>query len=74
MTQTERILTRLNSGPMCSMEPLDWDPRIYRVAARIKDLRDTGQNITASVCQEHFDPVSNHARYKLTDQSQRSLF
>lgn len=74
MTQTERILHRLNSGPMCSMEPLDWEPRIYRVAARIKDLRDRGHDITAAVCQEHFDPTSNHARYKLATQSQEELF
>ena len=74
MTQTERILTRLKAGPLCSMSPLDWEPRIYRVAARVKDLRDSGVEITAAVCQQHFDPTSNHAVYQLEIQDQGALF
>ena len=69
MTQCERILHRLNAGAMCSMEPLDWTPRIYRVAARVKDLRDRGHDIRTRVCAEHDGAA--HAVYWLV---QGSLF
>jgi hypothetical protein len=71
MSQNERLLTRLRIGPMCAMEPLDWTPRIYRTAARIKDLRDAGQPISTDVCGEH---RNNHAVYKLETQDQGELF
>jgi hypothetical protein len=50
---------------------LDWTPRIYRTAARIKDLRDAGQPISTDVCGEH---RNNHAVYKLETQDQGELF
>lgn len=73
MSQSERILRRLNQGPMCSMEALDWEPRIYRVAARIKDLRNSGYEIVSDLCAEH-GRTENHAVYRLIEQDQGSLF
>lgn len=67
MTQTERILRRLNMGPMSSMEPLEWEPRIVRVAARIKDLRDQGYRIETT-------QAKNHVVYTLQTQAQGELF
>lgn len=64
MTQAERLLARLDDGPLCAMEPLDWSPRIYRVAARIKDLRNRGHVIiTERKCSEHGGAA--HALYRL---------
>ena len=55
------------------MEPLEWEPRIYRVAARIKDLRDSGHRIeTYQTCNLHRDP-QHHAAYELADQAQMRL-
>lgn len=73
MTQNDRILNRLRMGALCSMEPLDWEPRIYRVAARIKDLRDGGHEIISDMCGEH-GRTENHAVYRLVGQDQGSLF
>ena len=71
MSQKERLLRRLNAGIMCAMEPLDWSPRIYRVAARIKDLRDDGYQIETGVC-EHSGQT--HAVYRLVTADQGALF
>lgn len=72
-SQKDRILRRLNLGQLCSMEPLDWEPRIYRVAARVKDLRDDGHQIVSDLCGEH-GCTENHAVYRLVEQDQGALF
>jgi hypothetical protein len=74
MTQTERILYRLNVGPMCSLEPLDWEPRITRTAARIQDLKDRGVNVMARECLIHDHPTAHHVIYELETIKQGSLF
>lgn len=72
MSQNTRILNRLKMGQMCSTEPLEWQPRIVRVAARVKDLRDQGFEIeTETTCGIH---GSQHALYRLVDQDQGRLF
>ena len=61
-TQQERILTFLqNHGSITSLEAMQ-ELRIYRLAARIKDLRDKGWRITT-----HSEPHARgtHARYTL---------
>lgn len=74
MTQTERILVRLNTGPMCSMEALRWEPPITRVAARILDLRDAGHEIESrQSCGLHREPA-HHACYRLLNGDQGELF
>jgi hypothetical protein len=73
MSQTERILARLKYGSMCSLEPLDWEPRITRTAARIQDLKDQGNEITASPCI-HSVKTSAHVVYELADENQGRLF
>jgi hypothetical protein len=73
MSQTERILARLNYGPLCSLEPLDWEPRITRTAARIQDLRDAGQEIASTPCK-HPNPTAAHVVYELADPDQGRLF
>lgn len=70
-TQNDRILSRLNLGLMCSLEPLDWEPRITRVAARIKDLRGDGHEITTIECSHN---GARHAAYVLELAKQRNLF
>lgn len=74
MTQTERILYRLNAGPMCSLEPLDWSPRITRPAARVQDLRDRGTQVISEPCELHPRKTSAHVVYRIPDQSQETLF
>ena len=71
MSQKDRILNRLNLGLMCSMEPLDWEPRIYRVAARVLDLRSEGYPITTVECEHN---GASHAAYVLESANQRTLF
>ena len=73
MTQTERILARLNAGPLCSLEPLDWFPRITRTAARIQDLKDRGTEIVSAPCV-HVPPTASHVRYELATADQMELF
>lgn len=74
MSQNDRLLRRLHQGTMCAMEPLEWSPRITRVAARVKDLRDAGHEIqTFTECYLHVES-ERHAQYKLLDQDQGSLF
>ena len=72
MSQKDRILSRLNLGLMCSMEPLDWQPRIYRVAARVLDLRPEGYDIVTVECEHHGG--ASHAAYVLESANQRTLF
>ena len=71
-TQNDRILSRLNLGAMCSQEPLEWSPRITRVAARVKDLRDRGYEIVSGYCGEH--EGAPHASYRLLTQTQMEMF
>ena len=73
MTQNERILARLKSGPLCSLEPLDWEPRITRTAARIQDLRDGGTDIVSAPCV-HLYKTASHVKYELSVADQGSLF
>lgn len=72
MTQTDRILNRLDAGLMCSWEPFKWEPPIIRVAARIQDLKDQGHEITSVPCR-HGDGA-RHVAYILETAAQRSLF
>lgn len=74
MTQTERILHRLNSGPMCSLEPLDWTPRITRTAARVQDLKDQGTDVASAPCELHDYKTSAHVVYRIADPDQETLF
>lgn len=64
MTQKQRILYRLRRGVMCGMEPLDWSPRITRVAARVNDLRLDGHLIATEPCRVHLEGAA-HASYRL---------
>lgn len=73
-SQTERVLDRLRAGSLCSMEPLDWTPRITRLGARIYDLKAEGHEIiTRSKCYHHGE-AQHHAVYELADQDQGALF
>lgn len=73
-TQTQRVLDRLRLGSLCSMEPLDWAPRITRLGARIYDLKAEGYEIeTRSKCYHHTE-AQHHALYELIDQDQGALF
>jgi hypothetical protein len=67
VTQVARIRTMLeNDDGLCAMAPLDWNPPIVRVAARINDLREMGWIIeTVHQCPRHFKP-RHHAYYRLT--------
>lgn len=73
MSQSDRILRRLHFGPMCSLEPLDWQPRIARTAARIQDLRDRGEGIASAPCQMHERKTAPHVVYELETADQGSL-
>jgi hypothetical protein len=69
VTQVARIRTMLegNDG-LCAMAPLDWNPPIVRVAARINDLREMGWVIeTIHKCPLHFKP-RQHAYYRLMEE------
>lgn len=74
-SQKHRILRALNlDGGLCAMDPLRWTPSIYRVAARINDLREEGYEIiTRQPCHRHREP-QHHAMYVLVTADQRSLF
>lgn len=71
--QIDRIYAWLDQNDgLCGMAPLDWSPRIYRVAARILDLRAMGYQIeTLNKC-----PIHNaaHAYYRLTLPEEQRLF
>lgn len=73
MTQKERVLTALRLGKRCSMEFLDWEPRITRVAARVEELRRDGHEITTARCRMHWDTVAAHAAYELVVSDQMDL-
>jgi hypothetical protein len=64
-TQVARILAWLSQHDgLCAMTPLDWHPRIYRVAARIFDLKEMGYAIqTNNRCPIHDN--ADHAYYRL---------
>ena len=51
LTQRQRILTALRSGPVCGTTFLRWG--IPRYAARIYELRQEGYEITKEVCRLH---------------------
>jgi hypothetical protein len=74
VSQTDRILDRLKMGRMCSLEPLDWTPRITRTAARIQDLKDRGTDIVSEPCLMHFDKTAAHVVYNLATSDQMELF
>ena len=66
MTQCERLLNRLERGPITPMEA--WNELgIYRLASRVKDLRDKGHNITGSRVSlaNRFGESCRVARYSL---------
>jgi hypothetical protein len=72
--QTDRILDRLKMGRMCSLEPLDWTPRITRTAARIQDLKDRGTTIVSEPCLMHFEKTAPHVVYEIPNKYQGELF
>lgn len=47
MSQNTQILEMLNRGPVTAMDALR-DCNCFRLAARIKDLRDAGHDITTN--------------------------
>lgn len=73
MSQNERILARLKMGQMCSLEPLEWTPRITRTAARVLDLKDTGHTIIAEDCRMHTGKTARHSVYRLVVEDQMRL-
>lgn len=63
-SQDDRIHDRLKQGGLCAMEPLEWEPPITRVAARIHGLTKKGIVIDAQhTCPEH--DGARHAYYHL---------
>ena len=55
------------------MEPLSWTPMIYRVGARIHNLREAGWPIaTLSKCPDH--DGAHHAYYMLQTLGQIPMF
>lgn len=69
MTQTERILAALNRGPITQLQALR-ECGCLRLAARIKDLREAGNDITTvmvdtegghKVAQYHLNPSKKGA-------------
>ena len=66
MSQCERILDRLERGPITPMEA--WNELgIYRLASRVKDLRDKGHVISGSRVNvaNRFGETCSVARYSL---------
>lgn len=66
MSQCERVLNRLEQGPITPMEA--WNELgVYRLAARVCDLKEAGHNIskeTVSVANR-FGEECHVARYRL---------
>ena len=66
MSQCQRLLDRLQSGPITPMEA--WNELgVYRLASRVKDLKDAGHKIgkqTVSVANR-FGESCRVARYSL---------
>ena len=66
MSQCARLLDRLERGPITPMEA--WNELgIYRLASRVKDLRDKGHVISGSRANvaNRFGETCNVARYSL---------
>ena len=64
-TQTEALLLRLQRGPLTPLEALT-ELGIYRLAARIKDLRDEGYDIhTRMVEVKQIMGTQRFAEYRL---------
>lgn len=61
MTQTEQVLEMLRSGPVTPVDALDIG--CFRLAARIKDLRDDGYEIHSDLCKT--ESGSRYAQYTL---------
>ena len=69
MTQKERILAMLNSGPVCGYH--FFTSRMPRAAARIAELRKDGYQIVTRPCRFHEDCHS--VVYELVGQDQLAL-
>ena len=66
MSQYDRLLDRLERGPITPMEA--WNELgIYRLASRVKDLRDKGHVISGSRVNvaNRFGETCNVTRYSL---------
>ena len=62
-TQRDRILRRLQRGPVCGIELLDM--HIPRYAARILELRQQGHMIDTQRCTQHEWHKSHQIEYFL---------
>lgn len=68
MTQKDRILNYMRmNGKLCSLQPLEWNPRITRTAARIHDLEAEGWEIESTPCRMHTE-TTHHVAYELRDE------
>lgn len=65
MKQTELVLERLKRGPITPVDAIQFG--CFRLAARIKDLRDMGYSIHTESCQT--DEGKRYARYTLIRQA-----
>ena len=70
MNQTEKILSKLQMGPVCGTTFLQMF--IPRYAARIHELRRAGHQIQSERCQLH-DHETHQVVYRLDTESQLSL-
>lgn len=71
LNQRERILGWMrNRGSISALEAMT-ELGCFRLAARIKELRDKGHHIETEL-EEHSG--GSHARYKLVPLGQQSLF
>lgn len=66
MSQCERLLMHLKSGPIEPLQALK-DLGIYRLSARIKNLRDEGHNIETNMVDvvNQFGEPCRVAEYRL---------
>lgn len=65
MKQTELVLERLKRGPITPVDAIQFG--CFRLAARIKDLRDMGHAIHTESCPT--DEGKRYARYTLIRQA-----
>lgn len=65
MSQNEQVLQTLKQGPITAMDAIHFG--CYRLAARVKDLREQGYNIHTELCVT--DDGKRFARYTLRKQS-----
>lgn len=66
MSQRERVLNRLERGPITPIEA--WNELVvYRLAARVSDLKDAGHNIIKQTVNvgNRFGESCRVARYEL---------